>query len=93
MHLLARGLSAGCPHRDYADLTISVSANLFVCFSAESVKTFSSVESRLVAVSIGRLEALKRAENLDDDCPRPPEWMHDLSSPQSRRNPVEVYRI
>ena len=93
MHLLARGLSAGCPHRDYADLTISVSANLFVCFSAESVKIFSSAESRLVAVSISRLEALKRVVNVDDDCPRPSEWMHDLSSPQSRRNPVEVYRI
>ena len=52
-----------------------------------------SIESGLVAVSIERFEAIKRAENMDDDCPRPPEWMHDLSSPQSRRTPVEVYRV
>ena len=55
--------------------------------------SFSTVEPGLVAVSIERLEAQKRAEMLDDDCPRPPEWMHDLSSPQSRRTPVEVYRV
>ena len=55
--------------------------------------SFSTVESGLVVVSIERLEAQKRAEMLDDDCPRPPEWMHDLSSPQSRRTPVEVYRV
>ena len=55
--------------------------------------SFSTVESGLVAVSIERLEAQKRAETLDDDCPRPPEWIHDLSSPQSRRTPVEVYRV
>ena len=74
-------------------LIITNLANLFVCFSAKSVKEFSSVESRLVAVSIGRLEAQKRAEMLDDDCPRPPEWMHDLSSPQSRRTAVEVLHV
>ena len=51
--------------------------------------SFSTVESGLVVVSIERLEAKKRAEMLDDDCPRPPEWMHDLSSPQSRRTAVE----
>ena len=55
--------------------------------------SFSTVESGLVVVSIERLEAQKRAEMLDDDCPRPPEWLHDLSSPQSRRTPVEVYRV
>ena len=55
--------------------------------------SFSTVESGLVAVSIERLEAQERVEMLDDDCPRPPEWMHDLSSPQSRRTPVEVYRV
>ena len=80
-------------HTVSTDLIITNSANLFACFSAKSMKGFSTVESGLVAVSIGRLEALKRAENLDDDCPRPPEWMHDLSSPQSRRTPVEVYRV
>ena len=67
-------------HTVSTDLIIINLANLFVCFSAKNMKGFSTVESRLVAVSIGRLEALKRAENIDDDCPRPPEWMHDLSS-------------
>lgn len=38
-----------------------------VCFSAKFVKTFSSIEPRLVAVSIGRLEAQKRVESMDDD--------------------------
>ena len=55
--------------------------------------SFSTVEPGLVSVSIERLEAQKRAETLDHDCLRPPEWMHDLSSPQSRRTPVEVYRV
>ena len=55
--------------------------------------SFSTVESRLVAVSIERLEAQKRAEMFDDDCPRTPEWMHDLSSPQSRRIAVEVLHV
>ena len=55
--------------------------------------SFSTVESGLVAVSIERLEAQERAEMLDDDCPRPPEWMHDLSSPQSRRIAVEVSHV
>ena len=55
--------------------------------------SFSTVESGLVAVSIEHLEAQKRAEMLDDDCPRPPEWMHDLSSPQSRRTAVEVLHV
>ena len=55
--------------------------------------SFSTVEPGLVAVSIERLEAQKRAEMLDDDCPRPPEWMHDLSSPQSRRTAVEVLHV
>ena len=82
----------GC-HAVSAYLIIANLANLFVCFSAKSVKEFSSVESRLVSVSIGRLEAQKRAEMLDDDCPRPPEWMHDLSSPQSRRTAVEVLYV
>ena len=68
-------------------------ANLFVYFGAKFVRDLSSVESRLVAVSIEHLEAQKRAEMLDDDCPRPPRWMDDLSSPQSRRTPVEVYRV
>ena len=57
------------------------------------MSSFSTVESGLVAVSIERLEAQKRAEMLDDDCPRPPEWMHDLSSPQSRRTAVEVLHV
>ena len=68
-------------------------ANLFVYFSAKFVRDLSSVEPRLVSVSIERLEAQKRAEMLDDDCPRPPEWMHDLSSPQSRRTAVEVLHV
>ena len=55
--------------------------------------SFFTVESGLVAVSIEHLEAQKRAEMLDDDCPRPPEWMHDLSSPQSRRTAVEVLHV
>ena len=55
--------------------------------------SFSTVESGLVAVSIERLEAQKRAEMLDDDCPRPPELMYDLSSPQSRRTAVEVLHV
>ena len=53
----------------------------------------STVESGLAVVSIEGLEAQKRAEMLDDDCPRPPEWMHDLSSPQSRRTAVEVLHV
>ena len=80
-------------HTESTDLMITILANLFVCFSAKSMKAFASVESRLVAVSIGRLEAQKRAEMLDDDYPRPPEWMHDLSSPQSRRTAVEVLHV
>ena len=80
-------------HTESTDLMITISANLFECFSAKSMWTSSSVESGLVAVSIGHLEALKRAENLDDDCPRPPEWMHDLSSPQSRRTAVEDLHV
>ena len=55
--------------------------------------SLSLSESCLVSVSISRLEALKRAENLDDDSPCPPEWMHDLSSPQSRRIAVEVSHV
>ena len=55
--------------------------------------SFLTAEPRLVSVSIERLEAQKRAETLDDDCPRPPEWMHDLSSPQSRRTAVEVLHV
>ena len=55
--------------------------------------SFSTVESGLVSVSIERLEAQKRAEMLDDDCPHPPELMHDLSSPQSRRTAVEVLHV
>ena len=55
--------------------------------------SFSTVEPGLVAVSIERLEAQKRAEMLDDDCPRLPEWMHDLSLPQSRRTAVEVLHV
>ena len=55
--------------------------------------SLSSSESCLVSVSISRLGALKRAENLDDDRPCPPEWMHDLSSPQSRRIAVEVSHV
>ena len=47
-------------------------------FSIKFVKTLSLVEPRLVAVSIRCLEAQKRVESMDDDCPHPPEWMHDL---------------
>ena len=35
--------------------------------------SLSSSESCLVSVCISRLEALKRAKNLDDDRPYPPE--------------------
>lgn len=47
-------------------------------FGVKFVKTLSLVEPRLVAVSIRCLEAQKRVESMDDDCPHPPEWMHDL---------------
>lgn len=50
-------------------------------------------EPRLVAMSIQRTEAQKCSQLMDDHCPRPPEWMYDLSSPQSRRTAVEVSNV
>ena len=50
-------------------------------------------EPRLVVMSIQLIEVQKCSQVMGDDCPHPPEWMYDLSSPQSRRTAVEVFNV
>ena len=77
-----------CPRINNSNYGQSISK-----FKAEIYHAFVINRVLSALVSISRLGALKKAKNLDNERPYPAEWIHYLSSPQSRQIAVDIWHV